>query len=239
MERIDSPNGRYYKTEHGTFPSVTTVLSHTVSQKKRAVLEDWQSRTLNSDQIFQDAGTRGTFLHRRVELALTGMSQPQYSAEEKRVLVDRYWKSLIPFVRKIKHPLYCERAVVNPEVGYAGTLDLLASHSKGSIACDIWDWKNGLRWKKKDWIEDYFLQISAYRVAAGYSLDPKPIVAAGHVVIALPDKEAQHFTINRTELNYYYNAFRRRVIEFRGLAKGGRVSKSATARMFEALGRKS
>lgn len=238
MERLDTPNGRYYKTEHGTFPSVTTVLGNTMSAKKRAKLEDWQSGEPNHASIFQDAGTRGTFIHRRVELALGGYSLPEFSDEERRVLVPQYWKSILPFVRKIKHPVAMERYVCNPDAGYAGTLDLLAASSPTSTTCDIWDWKNGRGWKRKEWIEDYFLQISAYRVATGYSIEPKPLIARGHIVVALPDREAQHFEITRAEFSYYYNAFKRRLMEYRNLNRGARVSKSATQRMFDALGRK-
>lgn len=216
---------------------MTTVLGATQTVKKQATLANWRAEEPNHQAIFEDAGIRGTFIHRRVELALTGMSQPAYSEEEKRVLVPQYWKSIVPFVRKIKHPLHCERAVVNAEIGYAGTLDLLASHSAGSAVCDIWDWKNARRSRLRSWIEDYFLQIAAYRVAAGLSIEPRPIIAGGHVVIALPDRPAQHFPITRSELTYYYNAFKKRVVEYRSLGRGSRISKSATKRMFEALGR--
>jgi hypothetical protein len=237
MQRLDTPNGRYYKTEHGTFPSVTTVLGATPQPRKQRALEEWRENEKNHEQIFHDAGIRGTFIHRRVELALTGMSQPGYSEEEKRVLVPQYWKSIVPVVRKIKHPLYCERMVVNPELGYAGTLDTLAARSAGSSVCTILDWKNARRWRKREWIEDYFLQVAAYRVAASSCLDPKPIIADGLIVVALPDRPAQQFPLSRAELNFYYNAFKKRMVEFRSLSRGSRVSVSATKRMFQYLGR--
>lgn len=237
MKRLDTPNGRFYETEKGTFPSVTTILGQTMTAKKRAKLEDWQSGEPNHKLILQEACDRGTYLHRRVEIALGGGNLPAYSQHEKDVLVPQYWKAFLPFIRKIKHPVCMERQVYNPVVGYAGTLDLLAKPYASATVCEIWDWKNARGWKKKEWIEDYFLQIAAYRVAVGHSMDPAPIISRGNVVIALPNGTAQHFQLTRAELQYYFMQFKRRVHEFRSLGRGSRVSVSTTRRLFQQLGR--
>jgi genome maintenance exonuclease 1 len=74
---------------------------------------------------------------------------------------------------------------------YAGTTDLVGVY-KGEPA--ILDFKQARRLKKKEWVEDYFLQLVAYSEAHNKQYDTQ--IKTGRVFICTQNNEFQTFNID-------------------------------------------
>ena len=89
---------------------------------------------------------------------------------------------------------------------YAGSTDLVCSHN-GVDA--IVDFKQANRPKKKEWIEDYYLQIAAYAMAHDYV--HKSAIQKGVIMICTPDLYYQEYVIEGPELRQYKHKFLKRL----------------------------
>jgi genome maintenance exonuclease 1 len=81
---------------------------------------------------------------------------------------------------------------------FAGTTDLVGSHENKSA---IMDFKNSLREKTKEMIEDYFLQCCAYKIAHDemYNTDIERFV----IMMATRNAKYQEFIIEGNEIKEY------------------------------------
>ena len=65
---------RHYDIGNDKLPSVTTILSQTQSEEKKAKLTEWQQKVgkNEADRIRDQSAERGTIMHRILEGYLTG-----------------------------------------------------------------------------------------------------------------------------------------------------------------------
>lgn len=215
LKRIDSDTGRTYSLEGGTpVPSVTTILSGT---KNSAALSEWESRigTGTARAIRDDAATVGTHMHSVLErmilnrplgvprtwLAVRGYRMGYALIETFFPDVQEVWGAEIPL-------LYRER--------YAGTSDCIGVYKNTET---IIDFKQANTLKKREWIEDYFLQLAAYAEAHdsyhGTSINQGVIM-----MVAQDGKTAEFLTCGR-EFQGYRDKWRRRVDDFYKKEAGG------------------
>ena len=89
---------------------------------------------------------------------------------------------------------------------YAGQTDLVCIHD-GEDA--IVDFKQANRPKRKEWIEDYYLQIAAYAMAHDYVHGSK--INKGVIMVCTPDLYYQEFVINGAELRQAKHRFLKRL----------------------------
>ena len=89
---------------------------------------------------------------------------------------------------------------------YAGSTDLVCSHNGMET---IVDFKQANRPKKKEWIEDYYLQIAAYAMAHDYVY--KSQIRQGVIMVCTPDLYYQEFKIEGPELRRYKHEFLKRL----------------------------
>ena len=89
---------------------------------------------------------------------------------------------------------------------YAGSTDLVCSHN-GMEA--IVDFKQANRPKKKEWIEDYYLQIAAYAMAHDYVYGSQ--IKKGVIMVCTPDLYYQEFTVEGADLRRYKHSFLKRL----------------------------
>ena len=89
---------------------------------------------------------------------------------------------------------------------YAGQTDLVCMHN-GEDA--IVDFKQSNRPKKKEWIEDYYLQIAAYAMAHDYVHKSK--INKGVIMVCTPDLYYQEFVVEGAELRQYKHKFLKRL----------------------------
>ena len=162
LSRQTVDGSRRYATPDGLkLPSVTTILDATKPEESKEALRQWKQRVgeTQAQAITTEAANRGTRLHTYLETYVkTGAigertsnpySWPSHAMAEVVVTeglknVDEYWG--------IEVPLYFSGI-------YAGTTDCCGVHAGEE---SIIDFKQSNREKKREWIEDYFLQQTAY-----------------------------------------------------------------------------
>lgn len=150
-----TPNGRFYHTEIGTFPSITTVLG----SLPKPELDAWYEREGEEkcNKIKNQAASRGTKLHEICEDYLLGKLKKGYQYLPDQL--ERF-KNLKPYldanlseIRAVEAPLYSKY------LGVAGRTDLIAVWN-GRLS--IVDYKTS-RWVKSvEDISGYLTQAAAY-----------------------------------------------------------------------------
>jgi genome maintenance exonuclease 1 len=156
---------RHYCLPDGSrVPSVTTILEATKSQESKEALQKWRNNVgvERAQQITTEAANRGTRMHSYLEsyvmsddmkpLPSNPYAHPSWFMAAEVILkglchVDEFWGSEVP--------VYYSGL-------YAGTTDCVGVW-KGRPA--ILDFKQSNKVKKREWIEDYFLQLAAYALA--------------------------------------------------------------------------
>ena len=189
-----SRNGkRHYETPDGrTVPSVTTVLSAT---KDMTALNAWRKRVgeQEAQRIVTESANIGTVMHRSLEKHVKGEERKpgsnliqQKAHTMANVIIDNG-------LRDITEVWGSEVSLHYPEL-YAGTTDLVAVYKGEPAICDF---KQSRKLKKKEWIEDYFLQLTAYAEAHNKMYDTN--IKTGRVFICTQNNEFQTFEIDRYE----------------------------------------
>jgi len=92
---------------------------------------------------------------------------------------------------------------------YAGQTDLVGVYDYED---SIIDYKQSNRPKRREYIDDYFMQLGAYAMAHNqvYNTD----ITQGVVLICTPDHYFQKFTVNGKEFIKYQNQFLERVEKY-------------------------
>ena len=158
LEAKTTSSGRKYQTPTGKqYPSVTTVLS-ILSEE---AIQKWRARVgeEEANKISHRASTRGTAVHEIIEKYLD--NDPQFKEgympnivsdfmDVKQILDER-----VGTIYAQECPLYSDYLQI------AGRVDCVAEFDgKPSII----DFKTSRKTKKKSWIENYFIQESAYAI---------------------------------------------------------------------------
>jgi genome maintenance exonuclease 1 len=154
LERIDSPEGRLYKTPSGkSYPSVTTV---TGLHSKQSIME-WRKRVgeEEANKISSKAASRGTRIHTYCEKYLLGESF------EPNLFDKEIFRSVSPYLDKIDNIHALESPLYSHHLQVAGTVDCIAEYN-GKLA--VIDFKTSAKVKQREWISGYFMQTSAYAV---------------------------------------------------------------------------
>jgi genome maintenance exonuclease 1 len=201
---------RLYNLGEAKLPSVTTILSATQPPEKMKALAEWRLR-VGADEatrIVDSSATRGTAMHRIIESYLTG----QYHLDLTDVGRNAHTmaQTIIDkgLANKITEYYGIEATLYYPDL-YAGTTDLVAQH----VGCDsIIDFKQTNKPKKREWIEDYFVQIAAYAMAHDcvYGTTIKKCV----IMMCDPNNLYQEFVIRDHEVKNYKHKFLRRLDEY-------------------------
>lgn len=165
LTRDESTGKRLYATPDGfKVPSVTTILEKTKPAEAREALANWRKSVgeAKANQITTEAANRGTRMHTFLEKYIKGeelrdtLTNPyaqQSLLMAKKVIADGF--GAISEVWGSEVPLYF------PEL-YAGTTDCVGLHEGDE---SILDFKQTNKPKRIEWIDDYFLQLTAYALA--------------------------------------------------------------------------
>jgi genome maintenance exonuclease 1 len=156
---------RLYALPDGTkVPSVTTILDKTKSQEKIDALNNWKKRVgeAKAQEIVTEAAGRGTRMHKFLEdyVKQGTINEPGTNPYSKQ--------SHVMAKHVIEHGLKNVNEVWGVEVPlyfpglYAGTTDGCGLHLNDE---SILDYKQTNKPKKEEWIEDYYLQLTAYALA--------------------------------------------------------------------------
>jgi hypothetical protein len=156
---------RLYATPDGSkVPSVTTILDKTKPYEKVKALMEWKKRVgeVKAQEIVTEAAGRGTRMHKFLEdYVKTGVvSQPgtnPYSHQSHKMaqcIIEHGLKNVTE-IWGVEVPLYYPGL-------YAGTTDGCGIHLGDE---SIIDYKQTNKPKKEEYIEDYYLQLTAYALA--------------------------------------------------------------------------
>ena len=190
LSRVTKNHKRHYETPDGrAVPSVTTVLSAT---KDMTHLNAWKKRVgaQEAQRIATESANIGTVMHRSLEKHVKGEDRKpgsnliqQKAHTMANVIIDNG-------LNDVSEVWGSEVSLHYPEL-YAGTTDLVGVY-KGAPA--IMDFKQSRRLKKKEWVEDYYLQLVAYSEAHNKLYDTQ--INSGRIFICTQNNEFQTFDID-------------------------------------------
>ena len=223
IPRVTIDGKRFYETPDGNkLPSVTTILDKTKSEESKTALHNWRRRVgvEKAQQITTEAANRGTRMHTYLEQYVKDgiikergsnpFSWPSHAMAQ--MVIDQGLKNVNEFWG-IEVPLYF------PGI-YAGTTDGAGLHLNQE---SILDYKQTNRPKKREWIDDYFVQLCAYaeahnevygtKIRKGVILMcVKPEIDHNNSIIKPP--EYQEFVLEGAEYDKYRDQWWRKVEQY-------------------------
>ena len=210
VPRKTTKEKRTYDAEGQDLPSVTTILSATKSEESKAKLAAWRQREgeKKADQIRDDAAARGTIMHRILEgyvkneghMDLSDLGQEAGTMAQN--IIDAGLFKPLQEVYGVEVPLYYPGL-------WAGTTDVVGVYEKRE---SIIDFKQSNKPKRKEWIDDYFLQLGAYAMAHNYV--HRTEITQGVILMCTPDNYFQKFQIKGKEFIRYQHQFLERVNKY-------------------------
>ena len=200
---------RHYILNDEKLPSVTTILSATQSAEKRESLAKWRERVgeETATRIVDSAGARGTAMHKILEKYILGEGYLDETTVGKQAH-NMALQVIQSGLSNLTEYYGTECTLYYPGL-YAGQTDLVAIH-KGEDA--IIDFKQTNKPKRREWIEDYCLQLAAYAMAHNFIYKTK--ITKGVVMMCSKDNYYQEFVIEGAEFQKYKHNFLRRVDEY-------------------------
>jgi len=213
ISKIEGQSGRLYLCPDGSkVASVTTILDRTKSEEKRAALANWKKRVGEqaAQAIVTEAAGRGTSMHKMIERWLAGedISMPgsnlvhQQAHKMANAVIDELIAPNVDEIWGSEVNLYFPRL-------YAGTTDCVGLW-RGEIA--IMDFKQTNKPKKREWIEDYFLQLAAYAQAHDEIYGTE--IRRGVVMMCSKDLELQEFVLDGQDFMDHVHKWWDRVEQF-------------------------
>ena len=169
--------------------SVTTILDKT---KDKSHLIAWRKRVgeQKAQEIVTEAASVGTRMHKYLEDYIefgkwpTPGSNPY--AQQAQKMAEQVKENAMTDVDEIWGS---EINLYHPKI-YAGTTDLVGQY-KGQPA--IMDFKQTNKPKKAEWVEDYYLQLTAYALAHNEVFGTN--IREGHVFMCSRDLQYQQFDL--------------------------------------------
>lgn len=205
----ESVNGkRLYACPDGNHvASVTTILSKT---KDMTHLNAWKKRVgeANAQRIVTEASGVGTAMHNNLERFLIGEERKpgnNHVHVQANKMADEIINNALVDVDEIWG---IEQALYYPEL-YSGTCDVVGQY-KGQPC--IMDFKQTNKPKKKEWVDDYYMQLAAYAMAhnAVYGTDIKE----GHIFMCSRELQYQQFDLVPEEFEHWSNEWLKRVEDY-------------------------
>jgi genome maintenance exonuclease 1 len=227
LSRTTDEGKRLYSCPDGSrVPSVTTILDKTKPEEKKAALNEWRKRVgvENAQKITTEAANRGTRMHTYLEhyvkegelkdrgsnpFGWASHAMAQTVIEDGLVNVNEFWG--------VEIPLYFPKL-------YAGTTDCVGIHQQDQ---SILDFKQTNKPKKAEWIDDYYLQLTAYALAHNevYGTDIRKGVVLMCVKPPVDDMGNplarpvyQEFILKPEDFSYWEDAWWRRLEQYYLLA---------------------
>ena len=210
LKRVEVDGKRRYAAPGGApVASVTTILSNT---KDMTHLIEWKRRVgeKKAQEIVTEASGVGTRMHHYLEKYVETGEWPQpgsnpYAQQAHKMASQIRENVLDSHVTEIWGS---EVQLYHPKI-YAGTTDCVGIH-KGEGA--ILDFKQSNKPKKREWIEDYFLQLAAY--AEAHNEVHGTDIRKGVVLMCTKDYQYQEFISEGAEFEMWRTLWWQRVEQY-------------------------
>ena len=158
---IHNHNGmRFYETPNGDkYPSITTVLGKQPGKQKG--LQAWRKRIGEEPAriVSGKAARRGTAFHNICEDYLNGVGDITPHKEKNFLAYCMFGEMKSYLDDKIKKVVLQEQTMFSPKYKVAGRCDFIGVYGD-TLA--VVDFKTTTTPKKEEWIDDYFIQCTAY-----------------------------------------------------------------------------
>ena len=200
---------RHYDVSNEILPSVTTILQATQSDDKKASLAKWRQKVGDNEaeKIRDEAARRGTAMHEFLEMHLRGdklldlRSEWLAARSMARIIIEQGLKD-------IEEIWGSEVTLFYPGL-YAGQTDLCGIYTGRE---SIIDFKQTNKPKRREWVEDYFLQLAAYAMAHDQIYGT--CIDQGVILMCSKDGFFQKFTSTGKEFTRYKHKFLERTGKF-------------------------
>ena len=200
---------RHYDIGQTMLPSVTTILSATQSEEKKASLAKWKARLGDhqADRVRDIAAMRGTAMHTYLEGYVRGTGHKDLTSVGREAE---------PMAKKIISDGLCdlnevwgsEVTLYYPEL-YAGATDVVGIYNGRE---SIVDFKQTNKPKRREWVDDYFVQLGAYAMAHNYVYQTK--IQSGIILMCSKDGFFQKFEVFDQEFVKFQHEFLRRTDQY-------------------------
>ena len=212
MKRETTNEGRKYVTPTGEkLPSVTTVLDATKPLEAKKALIEWRRRVgeQKAKEITAEAAGRGTRMHKYLEnYVLNGETGEPGSNPYSKQSHQMAHTIISEGLSNCPEFWGTEVSLYFPKI-YAGTTDLVGLHNSDEA---ILDFKQTNKPKKREWIEDYFLQLTAYANAHNEVYGTK--IRKGVILMCSADNQYQEFIVEGNEFDNWSDRWWKRVEEY-------------------------
>ena len=225
VPRSDDEGNRTYDVQGARLPSVTTILSRT---KDQGFIKRWKAKVgeAQAEVIKNVASKRGTSMHKYIEAFIlqkgyedmTSLGQQAKTMAEKVIEI-----GLMP----IEEYYGSEVTVYYPGL-YAGSTDLVCTHNDMQT---IVDFKQANQPKRKEWIDDYYMQIAAYAMAHDYIHGSS--IEQGIIMVCTPDLYLQEFRFQGPELRQWKHKFLKRLDEYYEILREPKINEKELLAKFE------
>ena len=209
LTRVEKNDVRYYQDSLSNLvPSVTTILSATGDHSG---IDAWKRRVgpKTAKAVVDEATTIGTAVHLAIENYLYGKEWELFTDDKMGMLAHQIAKRFIcDCLGDIDEVWGLESGLVLDGL-YAGTADCIGIfRGKPTII----DFKTAKKIKRKDWIEDYFLQGAAY--ANAHNVMYKTNIESIAILMVDRDLLFKEFLVNSKEFNSYTEKWKKRLIGY-------------------------
>ena len=206
VPRSDDEGNRTYDVQGAKLPSVTTILSRT---KDQGYLKKWKAKVGEdkAEVIKNISSKRGTSMHKYIEAFILQQGYEDMTSLGQQAKTMAH-KVIEMGLTPVEEYYGSEVTLYYPGL-YAGSTDLVCVHNEMDT---IIDFKQSNSPKRKEWIEDYYMQIAAYAMAHDYIHGSK--IQQGIIMVCTPDLYMQEFRFQGIELRQWKHKFLARLNQF-------------------------
>lgn len=199
LTRSNVDGQRKYNTPKGAVPSVTTILDKT---KDKSHLIAWKKRVgeAKAQEIVTEAASVGTRMHKYLEDYVDTGEWVEPGSNPYAQQAHRMATTIKEAAMNDVNEIWGSEVNLYMPGIYAGTTDLVGVY-KGQPC--IMDFKQTNKPKKKEWVEDYYLQMTAYALAHNELFGTN--IREGHVFMCSRNLEYQQFDLWPDEFDDWAN----------------------------------
>ena len=225
VPRSDDEGNRTYDVQGAKLPSVTTILSRT---KDQGFLKKWKAKVgeAQAEVIKNISSKRGTSMHKYIEAFILQQGYEDMTSLGQQAKTMAH-KVIEMGLTPVEEYYGSEVTLYYPGL-YAGSTDLVCVHNEMDT---IIDFKQSNSPKRKEWIEDYYMQIAAYAMAHDYIHGSN--IEQGIIMVCTPDLYMQEFRFQGAELRMWKHKFLARLNEYYEMLREPKINTTELLKEFE------
>ena len=210
LKRVTAKNGQrqYTGDDNQPVPSVTTVLSDTGD---KTALMNWRKRVgdAEANRISREAAGLGTKVHNALEKYVLQEEYEISGSNHISIMAKTMLDEMISKGLSQVDEIWGVEVALIAKGLYAGTSDAVGMFNGVE---SIIDFKTSKKIKKREWIEDYFMQGCAYALAHNEMFGTN----IKQVAILMIDREGKYadFVIEGDEFEEYCNKWAMRLADY-------------------------